>query len=100
MHQDRSFPYAADAGWQAIELPYVGDELAMVFLVPDAGRFAEVEGLVSEGLFDEVVGALQPAEVNLGLPRFEFRTKASVADCSRRWACPPPSTPMPPTSPA
>jgi len=80
MHQDRSFPHAAGDGWQAIELPYVGDELAMVFLVPDSGLFAEVEGLVSEGLFEEVVGALQPAQVNLGLPRFEFRTKASVAD--------------------
>ena len=29
--------------WQAVELPYVRGELAMVVLVPDAGRFAEVE---------------------------------------------------------
>jgi len=80
MHQQASFPYAAGAGWQAVELPYVGEHLAMVFVVPDSGRFAEVEELVSGGLLAEVVGGLEDAQVNLGLPRFEFRTRASVAD--------------------
>ncbi len=80
MHQDRSFPYAAGDGWQAVELPYVASELAMLFLVPDAGRFAEVEGLLGGGLLDEVIGGLADTQVNLGLPRFEFRTKASVAE--------------------
>jgi serpin B len=79
MHQDRSFLYAAGEGWQAVQLPYVGDELAMLFLVPDSGRFAEVEGLVGGGLFDEVVGALQPTQVQLALPKYEFRCKSSVA---------------------
>jgi serpin B len=80
MHQDGSFPYAVGNGWQAVELPYVGSELAMLLLVPDRGRFAEVEGLVSGGLIDEVTAALEGAQVDLGLPKFEFRTKASVAD--------------------
>jgi serpin B len=80
MHQDRSFLYAAGEGWQAVQLPYVGDELAMLFLVPDAGRFAEVEALVSGGLLDQVVAGLEGTQVELGLPKFEFRTKASVAE--------------------
>jgi serpin B len=80
MHQAGFFPYAAGEGWQAVELPYVGEELAMLFLVPDAGRFAEVEQLTSGGLLDEVIAALASAQVDLGLPKYEFRTKASVAD--------------------
>jgi serpin B len=79
MHQESSFPYAAGDGWQAVALPYVGEELAMLFLVPDAGRFAEVEGLVGAGLLDQVVGGLEGVEVRLALPKFEFRFKASVA---------------------
>lgn len=79
MHQQSSFPYAVGDGWQAVELPYVGEHLAMVFLVPDAGRFAEVEGLLGAGLLDEVVAGLAGVEVRLALPKFEFRFKASVA---------------------
>ena len=80
MHQDRSFRYAAGEGWQAVELPYVGDELAMLFLVPDSGRFAEVEALVGAGLLDEVIAGLESTLVDLGLPKYEFRFKSSVAD--------------------
>jgi len=80
MHQQSFFPYAAGDGWQAVELPYVGEELAMLFLVPDAGRFAAVEGMLAGGLLDEVVGGLEGAEVSLALPKFEFRFKSSVAD--------------------
>ncbi len=80
MHQDAWFPYAAGDGWRAVELPYVGEELAMLLLVPDEGSFAEVEGQVGDGLIDEVLAGLAPVDVSLGLPRFEFRTKASMAD--------------------
>jgi serpin B len=88
MHQESFFPYAAGDGWQAVELPYVGEELAMVFLVPDAGRFAEVEGLVGAGLFDEAVTALENANVRLALPKFEFRFKSSVADLLKAMGMP------------
>jgi serpin B len=80
MHQQDPFPYAAGDGWQAVALPYVGEELAMLFVVPDAGRFAEVEGRVAAGLLDEVVTGLQTAEVRLALPKYEFRFKAGLAD--------------------
>ncbi len=88
MHQDRSFLYAAGEGWQAVELPYVGGELAMLFLVPDSGRFAEVEGLVGAGLLDEVVAGLESTQVDLGLPKYEFRFKASVADLLKAMGMP------------
>ena len=37
------FPCAAGDGFQAVQLPYDGDEIAMLVLVPESGRFAEVE---------------------------------------------------------
>ncbi|MBM3695380.1 MAG: serpin family protein [Actinobacteria bacterium] len=88
MHQQSFFRYAAGEGWQAVELPYVGEELAMVLLVPDAGRFPEVEGLLGAGLLDEVVAGLAGVEVNLALPKFEFRFKASVADLLKAMGMP------------
>ena len=73
MYQERMFPYAAGEGWQAVELPYVGEELAMLFVVADEGRFDEIEGLVGEGLLDEVVTGLGNEQVRLSLPKCEFR---------------------------
>ncbi len=80
MHDTLSLPYASGDGWQAVELPYTGGELAMLFVVPDAGRFPAVESAVGEGLLDEILPALRDATVAIGVPKYEFRTKAEVAD--------------------
>lgn len=83
MHQLSSFPYASGDGWQAVELPYVGGELAMLIVVPDRGRFEEVEGGLATGLLDEAIAGLESADVGLGLPKWEFRTKAGLSDLLR-----------------
>jgi len=93
MYQERMFPYAAGEGWQAVELPYVGGELAMLFLVANEGRFDEIEGLVGEGLLDEVVTGLENAQVRLSLPKFEFRFKAGLADLLAAMGMPTPFDP-------
>jgi serine protease inhibitor len=85
MFQSSSFPYAAGDGWQAVELPYLRDDpsqdgLSMLVIVPEAGGFSEVESRLSSGLIDEAVGQLATGpEVNLTMPKFEFRTQASLS---------------------
>ena len=93
MTQNEMLPYAAGDGWQAAELAYVGDELVMTLVVPDEGRFEELEGLLAAGLLDEVVGQLGSAagepgsgseearsltQVQLTMPKFEFRTQTGL----------------------
>jgi serpin B len=75
--------YGAGDGWQAIDLPYTGDELSMLVVVPDAGRFAEIEALVSAGLIDEVRAGLSPSTVDLSLPKFEMRNQLSLVAALR-----------------
>ena len=82
MHQTLNAGLAAGDGWQAIDLGYVGGEVAMLLVLPDAGRFAEVAE-ASAGLFDEARAGLAPTDVQLALPRFEFRTQASLPDALR-----------------
>ncbi len=79
MHQTETFGYSSGDGWQAVELPYVGNELAMLVLVPDGGRFDEIEAALGRVLGDAVEG-LQPSTVALGLPKWEFRTQASLVE--------------------
>lgn len=75
--------YASGEGWQAIDLPYTGDELSMLVVVPDAGRFAEVEGLVTAGLIDVVRYGMTQATVDLSLPKFEMRNQLSLVEALR-----------------
>ena len=81
MRQSESLLYAAGDGWQAVELPYLGHELAMLLVVPDAGRLGEIEERLDQGLLGDVMAALQPGyEVSLTMPKFEFRTQAALSD--------------------
>ena len=79
MSQSESFPYADGDGWQAVELPYLHDELAMLLIVPDSGRFTEVESGLSTGLVADAAAQLEyGSQVNLTMPKFEFRTQAGL----------------------
>lgn len=73
-------PYAQGDGYQAIELPYQGGTAAMDILVPDQGKFDEFEaGLDAEGLA-RILGEMQPAAVQLGLPKFTLTGQFGLAD--------------------
>ena len=81
MSQSAGFAYGKGDGWQAVELPYARDELAMLVILPDEGRFAEIEGRLNSGLAETAAAALTTgSEVQLTIPTFEFRTQAGLAD--------------------
>lgn len=72
--------HAQGDGWQAVELPYVGGSLAMTLVVPDAGRLADIEQRLGDGLLDTVVATSGKKQVTLGLPRFDIETKVQLAE--------------------
>jgi serpin B len=82
MHQEGTLPYASGDGWRAVEVPYVGGELAMLVLVPDGGRYAEIEADAG-AYFDEARAGVAATLVRLGMPKFEFRTQAGLGDLLR-----------------
>ncbi|WP_458209263.1 serpin family protein [Haladaptatus sp. NG-SE-30] len=78
MRQHDSFPYASVDGHQVLELPYVGDEVGMIVVLPEEGRFEEfVESLNA----DRVVTMLNEMEQQKGtisLPRFSVESTFSL----------------------
>jgi len=71
IEQERGYAYANGAGWQAVELPYSGDQTSMVVVLPDAGKFASVESSLSGDFVMSVFGGLhQGADVDVTLPKF------------------------------
>jgi serpin B len=80
MKQTEAFGYTDGDGYQAVELPYDGDELSMVILLPEDGQFqAFEEGLEAEKI-DDIIGDLQLTEVTLTMPKFEFESEFSLKD--------------------
>jgi serine protease inhibitor len=72
--------YARGAGWQAVDLPYDGDGLAMAVIVPDAGRLDEVVRGFDGDFWRGLLAGLRPTSVALRMPRWTFRTQADLKD--------------------
>jgi len=69
--------YASGSGWQAVELPYVGDQLAMDIILPkDLAAFGAT---LDSKAWDAIVKALAEHPVDLSLPRFSTETKTDLA---------------------
>jgi len=80
MKQTESFGYTEGEGYQAVELLYDDGELSMVILLPEAGQFeAFEEGLQAQQVGD-IIRGLQPTEVALTMPQFEFDSEFSLKD--------------------
>ena len=80
MNQDAFIPYTKDDGWQAIELAYQGERAAMDIIVPDEGRFEEVESNLDYETASAILSSLQPTSVTLALPKFKFESEFGLAD--------------------
>jgi len=80
MKQTESFGYTEGQGYQAVELPYDGGELSMVILLPEAGKFEAFEEGLQAQQVEATIRDLQPTEVALTMPRFEFDSEFSLKD--------------------
>ena len=80
MRQAWKFPYAEGEGYQAVQLPYEGDAVDMIVILPEDGRLRQVEENLDADLLDEVRGKLPEAQVELTMPRFGFETDLKLID--------------------
>jgi serine protease inhibitor len=77
MQTSESLSYTSGDGWQAVELPYVGDSLAMTVIVPD--DLATFERGLSSDRLAEITARVEPRPVDLRLPRFATEGKVDLA---------------------
>ena len=78
MHVQDSFAYAEGSGWQAVDVPYVGNDLSMTIILPD--DLATFESSLTTNQLDAIIGSLSGSEVRLSLPRFDTETKTDLAE--------------------
>lgn len=72
--------YVRDQDWQALVVPYVGQNVAMVLVLPDPGRFTEVETAMDGSVLEGIVSSAVDASGNVALPKFTFGFDAMLND--------------------
>lgn len=72
--------YATGPGWQAVDVPYAGGELAMAVILPDQGRFKAVQAGLDATALRTLLTGLRATGVRLELPKWTTRTKVRLDD--------------------
>ena len=80
MHQLQETRYAEGSGWRAVSLPYDGDEVSMLAVLPDAGQFDAIARSMTASQIETVLDGLSPKNVTITLPKFEIRSTLSLAE--------------------
>lgn len=83
MNEPVPLAYAAGDGYQAFALPYQGGQTEMVVILPDAGRFADVEAGLSGEEFARMRSAMEERTIALRMPKFEFTADYELTDAFR-----------------
>jgi serpin B len=78
MNQSELFNYMRGEKYQAVELPYDGNELSMLLIMPDEGSFSSFEQSLDNELVDDIINQLEIKQVVLSMPKFEFRTELDL----------------------
>jgi serpin B len=75
------FAYAEDDSVQALEMPYKGDALAMLILLPKkADGLSDVERSLDARRLDDLTGRLSQTEVAVSMPKFTMDSRFDLAD--------------------
>jgi serpin B len=80
MYQQDSFAYTEGNKYQAVQLPYDGNELSMVIILPKADSFMAFESSLNSQQITQIIKSLQGNEVSLTLPKFKIESEFGLND--------------------
>ena len=72
------FSYSENEDYQAIELPYDGDQIAMDIIMPKLETFQAFEGTLDLNTFNGILKSMIPAAIELTLPKFNIESDLSL----------------------
>jgi serpin B len=71
--------YGKGTGYEAAEIPFDGEELSMVLIVPDSGSHRTFEKGLTPAIVEEALAGLSAHSVYLELPRFGFTSRSKLS---------------------
>ncbi len=73
------FAAAEGPGYQAVELPYYGNDFSMVIMIPDSGMFDTFEQELDSSVIDEIINNLKKQDFTLRMPKFEYKSRTNLS---------------------
>lgn len=81
MLQQEKLPYAESSDFQMLELPYAGDDLSMVVILPrERDGLAALEASLTNERLDSALADLRERQINVFLPKFTFDASFKLSD--------------------
>lgn len=74
----RETAYGEGGGYQAVQLPYDGDELSMLIILPEAGTLANFEASLDGAKLDAIIGSMSEHLVDIKMPKFKIEYDLSL----------------------
>ena len=78
MNHEAGYNYVKANGYQAVELPYDGNEIAMDIIMPDAGKFTDFDSSLTADKVSGIIGSLKNSFMVLTMPKFSFDSSFSL----------------------
>ena len=75
MRQMKSFGYSDGDSYQAVQLPYDGNELSMVILLPELNQFKTFEASLTGQKINQIIQSLKSNQVELAMPKFKIEAE-------------------------
>ena len=86
--EEAVFKYAEEEDLQVLELPYKGEELSMLILLPKKGGMDSLEAILNAQQISELRKGLHKQRVDVYLPKFKFETKYFMKDTLKKMGMP------------
>ncbi len=83
MSTEEEFAYARGRGYQAVDLPYAGNDVSMTILLPDQGRFQEFEEGMDQETAARIIQEMEFRQLRLKLPKFRFESRFMLSETLR-----------------
>jgi serpin B len=77
---DNVFNYTATNEFQILEIPYGGEEISMLILLPNDNNLDSIEDSINEKNLTEWRNNLYEKEIDIYIPKFKFETKYFLKD--------------------
>jgi len=78
MRQLSAVPYAQAAGCQAVDIPYAGDNLSMLVIMPNPGTFDAFLASLTPAVLIDITNHLAAKVIDFSMPKFTFTTTSSL----------------------
>lgn len=72
--------YARGTDYQVVGLPYLGGQSMMVILLPDEGKFDQVEASLDDQGLNTMLNSLKSSDVDLSMPKFKIESQFSLPE--------------------